>query len=72
MKAREVDGDEPVDLRTENGLVWTVEIADGRYRAELWHRPYRGWMVAATRWVSKQTWARRDGRRVFAAFKELQ
>ena len=38
------------------------------YRAELWVRPYEGWMVAATRYVSTRSWATRDGARVFGPF----
>ncbi len=42
-----------------------IEADNGRFRAELWWRPYCGWMLASTRWVSTKTWAVRDGKRVF-------
>ena len=37
---------------------------DGGYRAELWYRPFSGWMLAATRKVGTKAWARRDGKRL--------
>ena len=38
------------------------------WRAELWVRPYVGWMVACTRWTTK-SWAVRDARRIFKTWR---
>jgi hypothetical protein len=47
------------------GVVVLAATVDGqpRVRAELWYRPYSGWMVSCTRWVSSTGVARRDARR---------
>lgn len=37
---------------------------EGGYRAELWYRPFSGWMLACTMKRSTRSWARRDGLRL--------
>ncbi len=51
------------DKRDKTVVLIEFKAFEG-WRAELWVRPYRGYMLAATRWTSK-TWARRDAVRVF-------
>jgi hypothetical protein len=48
-----------------------VANAVGLYRAELWVRPYSGWMMACTRTVSTKTWATRDGKRIFGQWEYM-
>lgn len=50
---------------------WFVvqEATTSLYRAELWVRPFDGWMLAATMWRKTRGWANRDGVRVFTAFQ---
>ena len=49
--------------------VWLVERCNNEFfRAELWHRPYDGWMIATTRKVSTRRQAIRDGVRVYKGF----
>ena len=38
------------------------------YRAELWHRPFSGYRLAATRQVMSKAWARRDAARFLKGF----
>lgn len=40
-------------------------VAIDGWRCELWERPYRGQMVACTRWVQTRRQARADGKRFF-------
>lgn len=58
---------------TRDTPVWVVEqLPSEMWRAELWVRPYDGWRLATTRIVTTQTWATRDGRRIFAQFREMK
>jgi hypothetical protein len=46
-----------------SNYVVVIHAVDDGYRAELWFRPYIGWMVACTRLVARVGTAKRDARK---------